>query len=127
MQQETSPSLLVLTLYIIGVSYVFNLMVESIDEQIKFIFDPEKTVKQQLEEQELDDKISIAFKLKPSFYIDGLNELTLILTNQSDNITVYIDWANSSFFVKHQNVSRRVIRKSPDVTRDLAVPQTPSL
>ena len=127
MQQETSPSLLVLTLYIIGVSYVFNLMVESIDEQIKFIFDPEKTVKQQLEEQELDDKISIAFKLKPSFAIDGLNELILILTNQSENIAVYIDWDNSSFVVKHKNVSRRVIRKSPDLTRDIAVPQSPSL
>ena len=69
MQQETSPSLLVLTLYIIGVSYVFNLMVESIDEQIKFIFDPEKTVKQQLEEQELDEMIFIAFKFKSYFVI----------------------------------------------------------
>ena len=31
-------NLVVLTLYIIGVSYVFNRMVESIDEQIKFEF-----------------------------------------------------------------------------------------
>ncbi|MEO0687178.1 MAG: hypothetical protein AAFY76_19550, partial [Cyanobacteria bacterium J06649_11] len=65
MQQEANPSLLVLTLYIIGVSYVFNLMVESIKDQIKYVLD-KATVDQQLKEQELDDKISIAFKLKPS-------------------------------------------------------------
>jgi hypothetical protein len=126
MQQSTSPNLLVLTLYIIGVSYVLNLMVESIDEKIKFVYD-KATVDKQLKEKELDDKVSIAFKLKPSFDIDGVTELTLILTNQSDNLAVYVDWDNCSFVVKHKNNTRRVIRKSPDVSRDLGVPQSPSL
>lgn len=129
MQQEANPSLLVLTLYIIGVSYVFNLMVESIKDQIKYVLD-KATVDQQLKEQELDDKISIAFKIKPSNDIVGgndLKELTLILTNQSDNVAVYVDWDNCSFVVSHKNISRRVIRKSPELTRDLAVPQSPSL
>lgn len=126
MAQSTSPNLLVLTLYIIGVSYVFNLMVESIAEQIKFVFD-QATVDQQLKEQELDDKVSIFFKLKPSYDIDGLTELLLILTNLSDNLAVYVDWDNCSFAVKHMNVSRRVIRKSPDLSRDLALPQSPSI
>jgi hypothetical protein len=126
MQQQTSPNLVVLTLYIIGVSYVFNLMVESIAEQIKFVFD-KAAVDQQLKEQELDDKISIAFKLKASYDIDGLKDLLLILGNKSDNIAMYVDWDNCSFVVKHKNQSRRVIRKSPDLSRDLAVPQSPSL
>lgn len=126
MQQQTSPNLVVLTLYMIGVSYVFNLMVESIDEKIKFVYD-KATVDKQLKEQELDDKVSIAFKIKPSYDIDGITELTLILTNQSENIAVYVDWDNCSFVVKHKNNTRRVIRKSPDVSRDLGVPQSPSL
>ncbi len=128
MQETTSnnPSLVVLTLYIIGVSYVFNLMVESIDEKIKFAYD-KKTVDEQLKEQELDDKVSIAFKLSPSYDIDGLKEFLVILSNKSDNLAIYVDWDNCSFVVKHKNVSRRVIRKSPDLSRDLAVPQSPSL
>mgnify|MGYP001797916424 CR=1 FL=1 len=125
-QQSTSPNLLVLTLYIIGVSYVFNLMVESIQDQMKFIYDKAK-VDEQLKQQELADKVSIAFKLKPCYDIDGVKELTLILSNQSDNLAVYVDWDNCSFVVKHKNISRRVIRKSPDVSRDLGVPQSPSL
>ncbi len=126
MQQSTSPNLLVLTLYMIGVSYVLNLMVESIDEQIKFVYD-KATVDKQLKEKELSDKVSIAFKLKPSYDIDGLSDLFIILSNKSDNLAMYIDWDNCSFVVKHKNVSRRVIRKSPDVSRDLGVPQSPSL
>ena len=125
-ETNTNPNLLVLTLYIIGVSYVFNLMVESIADQIKFAFDS-AFVNQQLKEQELDDKVSIAFKLSSSYDIDGLKDLLLILSNKSDNIAVYVDWDNCSFVVKHDNVSRRVIRKSPNLSRDLAVAQTPSL
>ncbi len=124
--QETSPNLLVLTLYIIGVSYVFNLMIESIAEQIKFAFD-KASVDKQLKEQELDDKISITFKLKSNYDVDGPNDLLLILGNKSDNIATYVDWDNCSFVVKHKNQSRRIIRKSPDLSRDLAVPQSPSL
>ncbi|WP_414619857.1 hypothetical protein [Calothrix sp. CCY 0018] len=126
MQQSTSPNLLVLTLYMIGVSYVLNLMVESIDEKIKFVYD-KATVDKQLKELELDDKVSIAFKLSPSYDIDGLRDLLIILGNKSDHLAMYIDWDNCSFVVKHKNVSRRVIRKSPDMSRDLAVPQSPSL
>lgn len=129
MQQTTSPNLLVLTLYIIGVSYVFNLMVESIEQQIKFELDKE-AIAQQLKEQELDDKIAVNFKIKPSYDIEGKNdfkEVLLILANKTDNVDVYVDWDNCSFSVKHKNASRRVIRKSPDLTRDLALPQSPSV
>ncbi len=125
MQQQTSP-MVVLTLYIIGVSYVFNLMIESIDEQIKFEFD-RASVEKQLKEQELDDKINIGFKLKSNYDIDGLKDLLLILTNKSDNLAVYVDWDNCSLAENHKKVSRRIIRKSPDVSRDLGVPQSPGL
>ncbi|MDF5709144.1 MAG: hypothetical protein PUP90_16135 [Nostoc sp. S4] len=124
--RSSDQNLVVLTIYIIGVSYVFNRMIESIDDQIKFEF-KKGFVEEQLKEQNLDDKIGISFKLKSSYPIDDLKELSISIENKSDNIAVYVDWDNSSLVVEHSKQSRRVIRKSPDLTRDLAVPQSPSL
>ncbi|WP_414564763.1 MULTISPECIES: hypothetical protein [unclassified Anabaena] len=117
-------NLVVLTLYIIGVSYVFNRMVESIDDQVRFDF-KKGMVDDQLKEQNLQDQIGIAFKFKPSYAIDDLKDLSVSIENKSENIAVYVDWDNSSLVDDKQ--SRRVIRKSPDLTRDLAVSQSPSL
>ncbi|WP_375515197.1 hypothetical protein [uncultured Nostoc sp.] len=124
--RSSDQNLVVLTIYIIGVSYVFNRMVESIDDQIKFEF-KKGIVDEQLKEQNLDDKIGISFKLKSSYPIDDLKDLGISIENKSDNVAVYVDWDNSSLVVEHSKQSRRVIRKSPDLTRDLAVPQSPSL
>jgi hypothetical protein len=117
-------NLVILTLYIIGVSYVFNRMVESIDDQVRFDF-KKGIVDDQLKEQNLQDQIGIAFKFKPSYAIDDLKDLSVSIENKSENIAVYVDWDNSSLVDDKQ--SRRVIRKSPDLTRDLAVSQSPSL
>lgn len=119
-------NLVILTLYIIGVSYVFNRMVESIDDQIKFEFD-KAVVDEQLKAQNLLEQVGISFKFKSLYPIDDLKDLSLSIENKSDNIAIYVDWDNSSLVVEHTKQSRRVIRKSPDLTRDLAVPQSPSL
>jgi hypothetical protein len=127
MQNNSSDqNLVVLTLYIIGVSYVFNRMIESIDDQVKFEF-KKGVVDEQLKEQNLQDQIGITCKLKSSYPIDDLKDLQISIENKSENIAVYVDWDNSSLVVEHSKESRRVIRKSPDLTRDLAVPQSPSL
>ncbi len=124
--RSSDQNLIILTIYIIVVSYVFNRMVESIDDQIKFEF-KKGTVDDQLKEQNLDDKIGISFRFKSSYPIDDLKDLSMSIENKSENIAVYVDWDNSSLVVEHSKQSRRVIRKSPDLTRDLAVPQSPSL
>lgn len=72
-------------------------------------------------------KLEFPFKLKSSYPIDDLKDLGISIENKSDNVAVYVDWDNSSLVVEHSKQSRRVIRKSPDLTRDLAVPQSPSL
>ncbi|WP_341530637.1 hypothetical protein WKK05_15945 [Nostoc sp. UHCC 0302] len=123
MRNNGDQNLIVLTLYIIGVFYVFNRMIESIDDQIKFEFQ-KGIVDDQLKEQELEDKIGVSFKLKSSYSLDELKDLSISIENKSDNIAVYVDWDNTSLV---DSKSRRVIRKSPDLTRDLAVPQSPSL
>jgi len=124
--RSSDQNLIILTIYIIVVSYVFNRMVESIDDQVKFEF-KKGVVDDQLKEQNLDDKIGVSFKFKSSYAIDDLKDLGLSIENKSENIAVYVDWDNSSLLVEHSKQSRRVIRKSPDLTRDLAVPQSPSL
>ncbi|MBE9007071.1 hypothetical protein IQ259_18865 [Fortiea sp. LEGE XX443] len=119
-------NLVVLTLYIIGVSYTFNRMIESIDDKIKYEYKG-GAVNDQLTEQELKDQIGIAFKLNSSYSLDDLKELQISIENKSDNLAVYVDWENSTLVVEHSKQSRRVIRISPYLTRDLAIPQTPSL
>ncbi len=119
-------NLIFLTLYVIGVSYTFNRMIDSIDDKVKYESD-KGAINDQLKEQGFQDDISVSFKLSPSYDIDQLKELIVIIQNKSNNLAVYVDWDNCTFVDEYNQLSRRVIRKSPDVTRDLGVPQTPSL
>ncbi len=119
-------NLFVLTFYIIGVTYTFNRMVESIDDQIKFEYQ-KALVEEQLKEQNIQEHVGISFKFKPKNSLEDIKELSISVENKSQNLAVYVDWDNSSIVVEHSKQSRRVIRKSPDLTRDLAVPQSPSL
>ncbi|ARV60847.1 hypothetical protein BZZ01_21490 [Nostocales cyanobacterium HT-58-2] len=118
-------NLLILTLYIIGISYTFNQMVESIADQIKLEFN-KAAVDEQLKNQNLKDKIGIGFSLKTTYSIEDPKELSISIENKSEDIAIYVDWDNCAF-EEFDGTSRRVIRKSPDLTRDLAVPQIPSL
>jgi hypothetical protein len=122
----TDNNLFFLTLYIIGVTYIFNQMVESIADQIKFEY-KKGVVDEQLKQQELQDDVGISFKLKALYSLDDVKELSVSIENKSKNLAIYVDWDNCSLVVEHNKQSRRVIRKSPDLTRDLAVPQSPSL
>ena len=118
--------LFVLTLYIIGITYTFNRMVDSIGDRIKVECDARKTINEQLKRQNLEDKLEISFSLKGIYPIDEPDTLFMNVKNKSENLAIYVDWDNSSIAGIDQR-SRRVIRKSPDLVRDLAVPQIPSL
>jgi hypothetical protein len=126
MRVAGDQNLLVLTFYIIGISYTFNRMVESIDDKIKFEYNS-KEVAKQLEEQNLKDDIGISFKFKPTNSLDDVKDLSITVENKSKNLAIYVDWDNCSLVVSHFQASKRVIRKSPDLTRDLGVQQSPSL
>lgn len=130
MRGSSDQNLVVLTVYIIGVSFVFNRMVESIDDRIKFGFN-KASVDDQLKELNLQDQIGISFKFDNSHSLGNpdkeLKELSVSIENKSENIAIYVDWDNSSLVVDYSKQSYRVIRKSPDVTRDLGVPQVLSV
>lgn len=124
--QNGDQNLVVLTFYFLGLTYTFNRMVESIDDKVKYEF-KKGSVDEQLKEQNLQDQLGISFKLGISNTLDELKELAISIENKSDNLAIYVDWDNSSIVGDLSKQSRRVIRKSPDLTRDLAVPQSPSL
>ncbi len=119
-------NLVILTLYIIGITYTFNQMIESIDEQVKIDFN-KASVAQQLKEQNLQDTIAISFGgLAKTYPIEKPQSLSINIQNKSQDLAIYVDWDNCAF-EEFDGTSKRVIRMSPDITRDLAVLQTPSL
>ncbi|MBE9051860.1 hypothetical protein IQ243_15800 [Nostocales cyanobacterium LEGE 11386] len=125
-------NLVILTLYIIGVAYVFNRMKESIDDRVKFEF--QKAVfEEQLKGQNLQEILGISFKLNPMYPIEDkekekdLKELLISIENKSESLAIYVDWDSSTLVFENTKQSRRVIRKSPGLTRDLGVPQVPSV
>ena len=98
-------------------------MVESIDDIVALNLQ-KGLIDQQLSEQNLQDKIGISFKTGTyslEKIKDELKELFISIENKSDGLAVYVDWDNSTWLVEHTKQSRRVIRKSPDLSRDLAV------
>jgi hypothetical protein len=123
---NTDNNLIVMTFYIIGISYTLNLMIDSIDEKINFTLQKE-IVDQQLKDQNIQGDVGISFKVGPAQGISDVKELLMFVENKSENLALYVDWDNSSIVIEHSKQSYRVIRKSPDITRDLAVPQSPSL
>ena len=127
--QNGDQNLIILMIYILTVYWTFNRMIESIDDIVKVDFQ-KGAIDDQLKEQNLQETVGISFKTGTyglDKVQDDLKELSMSIENKSDSIAVYIDWDNSSFVVEHSKQSRRVIRKSPDLTRDLAIPQVPTI
>lgn len=127
--QNGDQNLIILMIYILTVYWTFNRMIESIDDIVKVDFQ-KGDVDNQLKEQNLQETVGISFKTG-TYGLDkvqnDLKELSMSIENKSDSIAIYVDWDNSSFVVEHSKQSRRVIRKSPDLTRDLAIPQVPTI
>jgi hypothetical protein len=127
--QNGDQNLIILMIYILTVYWTFNRMIESIDDIVKVDFQKD-AVDNQLKEQNLQETVGISFKTGTyglDKVQDDLKELSMSIENKSDSIAIYVDWDNSSFVVEHSKQSRRVIRKSPDLTRDLAIPQVPTI
>jgi len=127
--QNGDQNLIILMIYILTVYLTFNRMIESIDDIVKVDFQ-KGAIDDQLKEQNLQETVGISFKTGTyglDKVQDDLKELSMSIENKSDSIAIYVDWDNSSFVVEHSKQSRRVIRKSPDLTRDLAIPQVPTI
>ena len=127
--QSGDQNLIILMIYILVVYWTINRMIASIDDIVKVDFQ-NGAVDDQLKAQNLQDTVGISFKTG-TYGLDkvetDLKELSMSVESKSDSNAIYVDWDNSSFVVEHSKQSRRVIRKSPDLTRDLAIPQVPTI
>jgi hypothetical protein len=117
-----SRNLLIITVYIIIVTYVFYKAYQSLETQVTIELDNE-SLNKELEDKGLKDIVEIDFKkLKPSYQLDELKSLRINVKNKSPEdsaITVRVNWDESSITNYEGNVSR-IVR----VTKGLAeIPQ----
>ncbi len=112
-------NLLIFTVYLIIVTYVFYKAYQSLENKITVELDSE-SLNQELVINDLKDLVEIDFrKMRPSYQFDELKTLMISIKNKSDIATIRVNWDESSISDYEGNV-RRVIR----VTKGLAeVPQ----
>lgn len=126
-------NLLILTVYLICVTYVFYRMIKSIDKQLDIQLDRDY-LDIQLEAQGLKDIIALTFKLKEQYEPEQLRELPIIIENKSEVASISIDWDRSSLTDFDErgryataSRTRRVIRLIPGMTPDLLPAQVVSV
>jgi hypothetical protein len=117
-----SRNLLVLTVYLIIVAYVFYKAYQSLENKVTLELDT-SFLNEELEENGLKDLVEIDFKkLRPSYQLDELKTLKIGIKNKSPEesaITIRVNWDESSITNYEGNVSRLV-----RVTKGLAeIPQ----
>jgi hypothetical protein len=103
-----APNLLILTVYILIVAYIFYQAYQSLDSKVTIETNNEY-LNQDLEEQQLKQLIDIKFKFQNSYDLDQLTKLQLSIQNISLEDTVYVDW-NLSSITDFDKVTARVIR-----------------
>ncbi|MGB7444262.1 MAG: hypothetical protein WA919_24610 [Coleofasciculaceae cyanobacterium] len=115
-------NLLILTVYLICVTYVFNNAFQVLDSLVTVNADSE-SIDNQLEEQKIKDLIAIKFPFKNGYKLDNLNDLksiTIIVNNKTLERKVEINW-NESSLSDFGNSAGRVIRLTPGMDK---VPQS---
>jgi hypothetical protein len=118
-------NLLILTVYIISVIYVFYRAIKSVDNQLRIELDKD-SLAQQIDAQGLKDLIEIKFKPKKRYQADQVRDLSIDIENKSQTYSISVDWDQSSL-TNFDGRSRRVIRLMPGMTLDLFQPQALSV
>ncbi|MBP0021923.1 MAG: hypothetical protein J7647_30750 [Cyanobacteria bacterium SBLK] len=116
--------LLVLVVYLIIAARVFYAMWLDLDEFISVDFDS-ASLNEQLQLQQLQDAIAIAFKFKSCYKPDQLKTLSMTVANKTDARTIYVNWERCNL-TDFQGMAQRIIRIVPGLS-DLSQGQTYSL
>lgn len=124
-----SRNLLILTVYIIVVAYVFYQAYKSLDNQITVEVDSEDLTNRlednTLEEQSIGELMGITFKFKSSYKLEDFKTLPINIKNTSQESTISVEWKQCSI-TDFDGVAQRVIRVAPTIT-DPNRAQDPSL
>ncbi|MFE1745461.1 hypothetical protein [Coleofasciculus sp. H7-2] len=112
-------NLLILTVYIICVTYVLYRVFKSVDRNQVIVHLDGESLNGQLEAQNLKDRVDIQFKLEKRYQLDQLRQLSIQIDNQSPDHSIDVDWDRSSL-TDFDGRSRRVIRLTPSMILDLS-------
>lgn len=107
-------NLLLLTVYLIIVAYVFNQAIKSLDSQVVIVIDNDH-LKEQLEKQELNKILEFKFKLKSSYRLEAVTDVPITIKNISEDDTIRVDWDECSI-TDFAKVTGRVIRLTKGMT-----------
>ncbi len=117
----TELDLIILTVYLICVAYVFYQAIQSFEDQVVVRMDRE-LLNAQLQEKELQDQLDIQVKLKPVYQFEQIQDLLISIRNNFPATPVYADWDYSALS-NFGGRSRRVIRLTATMRMDLSQPQ----
>jgi hypothetical protein len=109
-----SADLLIFTVYVIVVTYVFYQAYSDLGNQAVIVSDSED-LSNQIQDQEIQDLIDIKFKFKDSYRLNELTKLQITIQNKSKDDTIRVDWDECSI-TDFDNVTGRVIRIAPGLT-----------
>lgn len=117
-----SADLLIFTVYVIVTSYILYQAYKSLE--IKVVIAPDLDyINQQLEEKEIKDIIDISFKFAPSYRIEDLTKIPIVIKNKTKDESIHVDWDECTI-TDFDGVSARAIRIAPGI---VDVPQKQAL
>jgi hypothetical protein len=111
---------ILLTIYLICISYALFKIADSFNDEYTVKLD-EDNLKSQLEEQSLQDIISVGFGFDKRYEFgkdDKFKQFGINITNKSKNYSIYVDWDYCAL-TDLMGRSRRVTRLVPGSTLDL--------
>ena len=120
MTQQEQLDLIIVTVYLISVTYVLYQAYSSLAERTMVKFD-NGALEQQLEKYKLKDIVDIKFGFQDKDRFDFDNqpkEIFIIVINKSSDTSIYVHWDRSTL-TDYEGRSRRVIRLTSDKKPDL--------
>ncbi len=114
----TELDFVLLTVYLLCVTYVLYQVVDSFNDEFKIEFNGDD-LKQHLETHNLSEILGVGFKFDSHYEFHTLKQLAISINNKSQNYPIYIDWDYCSL-TDLDGRSRRVTRLPPGTTLDLS-------
>lgn len=122
-----NTDLLLLTIYILCVTYVLYQIVNSFNDEFTIVLE-KKDLDKQLEDLKLNDRVEVSFKFDKRYEFDKLKEFGVNVKNKSKEHPVFVDWNMSSVTDldgKARRVTRLIAGNSLDLFQEQALSPVP--
>lgn len=122
-----NTDLLLLTIYILCVTYVLYQIINSFNDELTIVLE-KKDLDKQLEDLKLNDRVEVSFKFDKRYEFDKLKEFGVNIKNKSKEHPVFVDWNMSSVTDldgKARRVTRLIAGNSLDLFQEQALSPVP--